>query len=61
MTSRQSRRRARVLADGGSQLSVLLSRRATLCLEEVQRRTGETKAAIVERALWAVAAPDVEP
>lgn len=52
MTSRQSRRRARVLEAGGSQLAILIGRRATVCLDEIQARTGETKTAIIERMLW---------
>lgn len=52
MTARQARRRQRILADGGSQLAVLIDRRATLCLAEIQQRTGETQAQIIERLLW---------
>lgn len=52
MTTRQATRRRRVLEAGGSQLSVLIDRRATLCIVEIQRRTGETQAQVIERLLW---------
>lgn len=61
MTSRQSRRRARVLAAGGMQLSVLLGREAAVTLDEAQARTGETQAAVVERALQWAADPVNDP
>mgnify|MGYP000852514080 FL=1 len=61
MTTRQSRRRARVLSAGGMQLSVLLGREAAVTLDEVQARTGETQAAIVERALQWAADPANDP
>jgi hypothetical protein len=57
MTTRQTRRRTRILDAGGSQLALLIDRRATLCLEEIQSRTGETKTAIIERLLWLGADP----
>lgn len=53
MTTRQSRRRSRILADGGSQLAMLIDRRATLCLDKIVARTGETKTQVIERLLVA--------
>lgn len=55
MTSRQSRRRARILAGGGVQLSVLLEREAAAALALVTARTGETQAAAVSRLLLSAA------
>lgn len=57
MTTRQSRRRARIIEAGGRQLNVLLDRRAALCLEEIQARTGETQEQVIARALWLAADP----
>lgn len=55
MTPRQSRRRDRVLAGGGMQLSVLLDRDAATALATVTARTGETQAAAVSRLLLSAA------
>lgn len=57
MTTRQSRRRARIIEAGGSQLSTLLDRRATLCLQEIKARTGETTEKVIARLLWLGADP----
>lgn len=51
MTTRQARRRQRVLAEGGSQLAILLDREATDALRQMQDSTGETKTAIVHRLI----------
>ena len=52
MTTRQSRRRARIIEAGGSQISVLLDRRATVCLQAIQSKTGETQEQVIGRLLW---------
>ena len=51
MDSRATRRRRKILADGGSQLSILIGQEATSAHYELQERTGETKTRIIERLL----------
>lgn len=49
--TRQSRRRARVMADGGSQLALLINREATEAMQVIQSHTGQTQAHVVEMLL----------
>ena len=51
MSTSHTRRRARILAAGGSQLALLLGKDATQALEAIVARTGETKTQAVERLL----------
>lgn len=51
MTSRQSRRLSRIIAEGGSQLSLILGREATESLESIQAQTGQTKTQVLEMLL----------